>query len=251
MPLPVKAHRPEEAELEKKLQELAGLQSRLAELELQLCNLRLELSEFENLYCAKVGAVYAELDELDAQIAERIAQRKPNDPKAAEVASTARRQADESRKATTDALDVPTQPMRSETLRELYKAAARRLHPDLARDDADRKIRERLMTEANLAYARGDEARLRAVLEEYDSSPDTVVGTDVAAELIRTIRRISLVNKRIQQIDIEITELKGSELCKLKILVDDGKRNGNDVLGDMVNRLELQAEAKRQHLRTL
>lgn len=251
MPLTVKAHRPEEAELEKKLQELGGLQSRLAELELQLCNLRLELSEFESLYCAKVGAVYAELDELDAQIAERNAQRKPNDPRAAEAASTARRQADESRKATTDALDVPAQPMRSETLRELYKAAARRLHPDLARDDADRKIRERLMTEANLAYARGDEARLRAILEEYDSSPDNVVGTDVAAELVRAIRRISLVNKRIQKAEAEIADLKASELFTLKSMVEDGKKSGKDVLGDMVERLNQQIHAKRDHLRNL
>lgn len=251
MPAPARSLRPEDAELAKKLEGLAGLQSQLADLELQLCNLRLELSEFESLYSAKVGAVYAELDELEALIAEAIAQKKPNDPKAAEAASAARRQAGESRKAATDALDMPAQPKRSESLRELYKTAAKRLHPDLARDAADQRVRERLMTEANLAYAEGDEARLRAIVEEYDSSPDTVIGTDVAAELVRAIRRISLVTKTIRQIEIAIAELKSSELCKLKTLVDDGKRNGTDVLGDMVNRLKLQVEAKRQHLRTL
>src|SRR5438270_1145564 len=137
MPLPVRSHRPEDVELATKLDELAALQSQLAELELQLCNLRLELSEFESLYCAKVGAVYAELDELDALIAERNAQRKPNDTKAAEAASNARKQADESRKVAADALAMPAQPRRSESLRELYKTAAKRLHPDLARDEAD------------------------------------------------------------------------------------------------------------------
>ena len=189
MPLPVRSLRPEDAELAKKLEELSGLQSQLAELELQLCNLRLELSAFESLYCAKVGPVYAELDELDAEIAERVAKKNPTDSKAAEAASAARRQADESRKAATDALAVPAQPIRSDSLRELYKTAAKRLHPDLARDDADGKVRERLMTEANLAYAKGDEAALRAIFDEYDSSPDTVLGTDVAAELVRVIRQ--------------------------------------------------------------
>jgi hypothetical protein len=251
MPLPVRSLRPEDAELAKKLEELSALETQLADLELQLCNLHLELSEFDSLYCAKVGAVYAELDELEALIAERMAQKKPNDPKAAEAASTARKQACESRKAAIEAMEVHAQPKRSESLRELYKTAARRLHPDLARDDVDRKIRERLMTEANLAYARGDETRLRAILEEYDSSPDTVVGTDVAAELVRAIRRISLVNKRIGQINIEIAKLRSSELSKLKTLVDDGKRNGTDVLGDMVNRLKRQIESKRQHLEIL
>jgi hypothetical protein len=251
MPLPIPARRPEDAELGKKLEELAGLQSQLAELELQLCNLRLELSEFESVYCAKVGAVYAELDELDALIAERIAQIKPNDTNAAEAATNARKQADESRKAADDALAVPTHPKRSERLRELYKTAAKRLHPDLARDDADRKIRERLMTEANLAYASGDEAGLLAILEDYDSSPDTVLGTDIGAELIRAIRRISLMRKRILQTEAGIAELKASELFTLMNLVEDGKRSGNDVLGGMVDRLKEQIKAKRDQLHSL
>jgi hypothetical protein len=251
MPISVRSVRPEDAELAKKLEELNSLQSQLADFELQLCNLRLELSEFESLYCAKIGPVYAELDELDALIAERIAQKSPNDSKAAAAAAAARKQADESRQAATEALVVPPQAIRSDRLRELYKTAAKRLHPDLARDDADRRIRERLMTEANLAYARGDEAGLRAILDEYDSSPDTVLGTDVAAELVRVIRRISLANKRIQQINAEIAELKTSELFTLKNLVEDGQQTGKDVLGDMVGRLKQQVAAKREHLQTL
>ncbi|MBZ5523461.1 MAG: hypothetical protein LAP21_14600 [Acidobacteriia bacterium] len=248
---PVKSHRPEDAELSKKIEELTGLQSRLAELEFRMFNLRLELTEFESLYSAKVGPVYAELDEVEALIAEKIAKAKPHDDKAAEAAGTARRRADESRKAAMDALATPAQPTRSDSLRDLYRLAAKRLHPDLSRDDDDRKIRERLMTEANLAYANGDEAKLRAILEEYDSSPDAVVGTDVASELVRVIRRISLVNKRILQIETEIAEVKTSELFRLKTLVEDGTRTGKDVLGDMVERLKQQIQARRQHLRSL
>lgn len=251
MPLPVRSRRPEEAELAKKLEDLAGLQSRLAELEFQLFNLRLELTEFEGVYCSRVGPVYAELDEVEALIAEKIARAKPQDHQAAEAAGAARMRAEESRKAATDALATPAQPTRSDTLRNLYREAAKRLHPELSRDDADRKIRERLMTEANLAYQKGDESRLQAILEEYESSPDTVVGTDVAAELVRAIRRISLVNKRIPQIETEIIELKTSELFKLKTLVDDGARSGKDVLGEMVNRLKQEIQVKQNQLRSL
>jgi hypothetical protein len=251
MSLPVAIRRPEDAELAMKLDELAALQSQLAELELQMFNLRLELDEFQVLYCARVGAVYAELDELDALIAERVAKKEPTDAKAAEAANTARRQADESRKAVSELSVVDAQPKRSESLRELYRNAAKRLHPDLARDDADRKIRERLMTEANLAYERGDEAGLRSILEDYDSSPDTVLGTDIAAELVRAIRRISLVRKSIQKIEAELDELKSSELSTLRNLVEDGKRNGKDVLGEMVDRLKQQVEAKREQMQSL
>jgi hypothetical protein len=251
MPLPVKSFRPEEAELAKKLEELAALESRLAELEFQLLNLRLELSEFESVYCAKVGSVYAELDEVEALIAERNAKAKPDDKNAASAAATARERAEESHKAAEEALSPTSPRTRSDSLRDLYRTAAKKLHPDLSRDDADYKIRERLMSEANAAYAKCDESRLRAILEEYDSSPDAVVGTDVAAELVRVIRRISLASKRIPQVEADIAELKISELFKLKTLVDESKRNGNDVLGDMVERLKRQVEAKREHLRSL
>jgi hypothetical protein len=251
MHLPVKSRRPEDAELLKKIEELAILQSRLAELELQLFSLRLELTEFESAYRAKVGQIYFELDEVEALIAEKIAGTRPNDPKAAETAGSARRRAEESRKAVSDALATPSHPARSDRLRNQYREAAKRLHPDLARDDLDRKIRERLMAEANLAYEKGDEARLQEILEEYDSSPDTVVGTDVASELVRVIRRISLVNRRIPQVETEITELKASELFKLKTLVDEGTRNGKDVLREMVERLKQQVLDKRDHLRSL
>jgi hypothetical protein len=251
MPLPVRSRRPEEAELAKKLEELAGLQSRLAELEFQLFNLHLELTEFEGVYCARVGPVYAELDEVEALIAERIAKAKPHDTKAAETASTARKRAEGSRKAAVESLVTRIRPERSDRVRNLYREAAKRLHPDLARDEADRKIRERLMTEANLAYESGDENGLQAILEEYESSPDTVVGTDIAAELVRAIRRISLATKRIIQIETEMAGLKASELFKLKTLVDEGTRTGKDVLGEMVDRLKQEIQVKQNQLRSL
>jgi hypothetical protein len=84
------------AELSRKREELAGLQARLAEFELQLLTLRLELTEFEALYHPKAGALYAELDEVEALIAERLAQLRPLDTKAAEAATDARKRADDS-----------------------------------------------------------------------------------------------------------------------------------------------------------
>jgi hypothetical protein len=84
MVLAARSRTPEDAELARKLEELAVLQTQLAELELQLCNLRLELTEFENAYCSRVGSFYAELDEIEALIAERIAQKRPNDANAVE-----------------------------------------------------------------------------------------------------------------------------------------------------------------------
>ncbi len=248
----IKSRRPEDAELSRKREELADLQAHLAELEFQLLTLRLEVTEFEALYHAKVGLLYAELDEVEALIAERLAQLQPLDSKTAEAATDARKRADESRRvAGESARALPPLVERSQRLKDLYRTAAKQLHPDLAQDEGDRMIRERLMTEANLAYAEGDEAKLDAILEEYQSSPDAVVGSDVAADLIRTIRRISLAQANIRRVETEIGSLRASEIHKLKTTVEEGRQGNRDVLGELVESLHYQIRARRQHLRSL
>jgi hypothetical protein len=68
---------PEEEELQRKREDLERLQSDLAEAELELATLRSDLAAFERKYLRVVGCRYAELDQLEAQIAEAIARRDP------------------------------------------------------------------------------------------------------------------------------------------------------------------------------
>lgn len=63
----------------------------------------------------------------------------------------------------------------SAELRTLYREVAKRIHPDLATDEADRLKREQLMAEANAAYQKGDAQSLRRSLE-YESSPESLKG---------------------------------------------------------------------------
>src|SRR5271170_2111862 len=65
--------KPEEAELARKREEQAAIESELAERELRSANLRAEMGAFERQYLHFVGLRYAELDELKAEIAERLA----------------------------------------------------------------------------------------------------------------------------------------------------------------------------------
>ena len=64
---------PEEQELSRKLAELATLEATLAQRELDLATLQAELHAFERRYLRTAGARYAELDEIEAQIAEALA----------------------------------------------------------------------------------------------------------------------------------------------------------------------------------
>src|SRR5260221_9446582 len=127
--------KPEEEELQSKRQELSDLEKQLIERELQLVSLRRELAAFERLYAEKVGIRYAELDEVEAQIAQLIAEREPGDVEAQNVAEEARARAEESRAGVTGIVAkdaVRFSP--SSSLKSLYREVARRIHPDLAAD---------------------------------------------------------------------------------------------------------------------
>ena len=64
---------PEEEELKHKLEELALLEAELAEKELELATLTAELQALDSRYLRVVGRRFAQLDQLNAEIAELIA----------------------------------------------------------------------------------------------------------------------------------------------------------------------------------
>lgn len=123
--------RPEERELAKKSAELAGLQVELAQRELDLATLRAELRDFERRYLHIVGSRYAELDEIEAQITEALAQLSPQDIVIQEKAVHTRAQASESAQALKiGANQAPVKDFTpSENLKKLYREVAKRVHP--------------------------------------------------------------------------------------------------------------------------
>jgi len=101
--LPFKQPTPEDSELAKKRAELGPLAAILAQRELELATLQVELREFEARYLRIVGVRYTKLDEIEAQIAETIAKLNPVDKDARKQAEQARSQAKESAQATESA----------------------------------------------------------------------------------------------------------------------------------------------------
>lgn len=242
--------KPEEEELKLKKQELQGLKSKLIELELQLVGLKGELSAFERLYLQRVGVLYAELDEIEAQIADLLAQRDPSNNKAQAAAKDARARAEESRTGVGElTVKDTTRFAPPPSLKSLYREVARKIHPDLAVNDLDREKRQKLMAQANQAYENGNEARLRAILEEYEASPESVFGEGTAIDLVRVIRKIAQVKRRLAEINAETQLITASELFALKRKVDEGAIQKRDVLSEMVSGLRSQIMARDAELK--
>jgi hypothetical protein len=241
---------PEERELENKRVHLAALEAELAQRELDLTTIKAELTVFETRYLREVGVFYAELDEIEAQIAEAQARLNPTNQQAQEQASRARAQAQESAQAAGAAQKSGEQKKftASESLKKLYRDIAKRIHPDLATDEAECARRQRLMAEANQAYADGDEARLQAILREWESSPESVKGEGTGAELIRIIRKIAQAEERLRTIEAEIAELKASDLYQLKAKVEKAENEGQDLLARMASQIKQQITEARKRL---
>ena len=233
---------PEEIELVRKKEELLGLEAELAERELALATLRTDLRCFEIRYIRQIGTLYAVLDDLEAQIAEEVAQQHPRDERARNVAEDARSKARKSASESepTDNVHFSGDAFKpSERLKALYRAAAKAIHPDLASDD-ERAHRQKAMASINEAYEKGDENRIRDIIKEWEESPESVKGVGTAADLVRVIRCISLIRKRLDNISDEIDQVQSSSLGLLKRKYDDGHAQGRDILKEMATGLQVE-----------
>jgi hypothetical protein len=236
---------PEEEELAKKREELALLHAELADRELLLTDLRAELSAFEALYLRQIGTLYAQLDEWNAKVAERFAEQEGTE-EARSAATQARAQAEESNSAVREGAAKGEGFKASPELKKLFREVAMRIHPDHATDEADRHKRTQLMKEANAAYERGDAETLRRILEEYESSPESVKGEGVAADLMRVIRQIRQVRSRLSQIELEIASLIDSDIAKLRAKVEVARAEGRELLTEMAEDLRKRIDAARR-----
>ncbi len=236
---------PEEEELAKKRDELELLQVQLAEREMYLANRQAEIAAFEGRYLRQVGVLYAELDDWNAKIAELLADESGTE-EARSAATQARAQAAESGAASHGEAAESKEFAPSPELKSLYREVAKRVHPDLATDDVDRSQRERLMAKANRAYQNGDAEALRGILQEYESSPASVRGTGVAADLVRILRQLKQVRDRLARIEDEIASLGGSDIATLQAKAEDAGKKGRDLLAEMAANVQGRINSARQ-----
>jgi hypothetical protein len=161
-----------------------GAEQALIEFEIAVETFRVEVENFSRLHHQRLGPMYARLDELDALIAEAVAAHS-GDREDIERAWEARALvmpmpgveelfggllgADGVRP-----VEDPNPPRRVRPGKEaqrLFRELARKAHPDLAQDEAEKERRSAFIARVNEAYAYADEDTLRALSEEWDAGP--------------------------------------------------------------------------------
>jgi hypothetical protein len=255
---------PEEKYLQKKREELAALESQLADRELELHTLRGGLLSFEKQYETLVSAKYAQLDEINVQIAERLPppsqvaeEKSRSDGKAKSPASRPRPRRippNERRKPAAPIAPVAEKPPDfnpAESLKRLYRDVAKSIHPDLADSEIDRAHRHAFMIRANQAYEAGDEATLLAVFQEWEQAPESVKGDGPGADLVRVIRKIAWCEQRLVAITEEVQEILTSGLFGLKEMVEEAAKFQRDLLAEMTQRIDADLAEATQRLAEL
>jgi hypothetical protein len=238
---------PEEEELLRKREELASVRAALAERELDLADFRAQLKSFEGRYLRQVGVLYAELDDWEAKIAELEASLMPS-ATASRRAQETRKQAEETHEATHGEASKAKDFQPSADLKSLFREAAKRIHPDFAKDEADREFRTRLMAKVNDAYGQGDTDALQRILDEFGNSPESVQGEGVGAELVRIIRQIHQARKNIAAIENELSSLRASEIALLKQDAGAAQQESRDLLAELAAGVHKRiADAKKKH----
>ena len=232
-PLPLKTQTPEEDEIEKKLADLKSLEIELVRRELELRTLSTQLQVFNAKYTQAVGHLILELDQLEAQIAVLHAQKNPDNRAAQEKARRTWQRPQETEQ-TTGAFSegiVTREFTPSKHIKELYREAAKLIHPDLITNEQEKNRRSELMAEANRAYAEGDEKALKEIIRLWKTRSHAVQGEPISARLIRTIKQIAQVRKRLEVITEELKRYRSGHLFELFTENEKAKGEGRDLFG--------------------
>ncbi|MCK9620559.1 MAG: J domain-containing protein [Methylobacter sp.] len=236
---------PEQEELNRLESEQSNLEEQVASAELTLETLKAETAQFQHRFYHTVGRLYAELDSVAAQIARAEAGLDPDNLEFQAQAEAAEQQAQKSAEEAGLAEKQVEPPEITPELKQAFRQAAKLMHPDRATSDSERERRTTMMAQVNVAYANGDQAAIEKLMIEFGQDPEAILGEDVAARLVKAIRRIAQLRLRLQEAEEEIGGLKAGETYELMTTVAETEALGGDPLGDLAKQIMRQISERK------
>jgi hypothetical protein len=234
--------------------EFEVLAQEVGEMELEFATAQAELAEFSRHYHERVGTRIAELDALQAQIAEQLAARTPADVAIKQKAEKARAQSERSQRERTRfheldrEIEKPFAP--SVELKRLFRHLAQKIHPDRAEDEGDRAWRTELMSEANRAYRASDAMVLKEILRQWQAGRDDDKRENLPEPQKKSRahdleQQVARMQKRLAEINEQLNRLLASRLYELFAATNMARSRNRDLLLEMAEQLDAQiAEAR-------
>jgi hypothetical protein len=201
-----------------------SLRDRLAEIEVEHATLRSELAAFESEYLRRVGVVDVQVQELEARIlALAFAQSGlAADRDAADAAEQRFRETTTALKS----VPAPAGPPPGDDLKTLFRDAAKRMHPDLVRDEAGRGHAEAFMKRLNAAYQNGDAEAIGNLVRQWESSP-------YAAPAPTGSGPAPALQAAVAHAEQRLAEARDSDLARLMEQSMAATMTGRDLLGEL------------------
>jgi DNA repair exonuclease SbcCD ATPase subunit len=144
-----------------------------------------------------------------------------------------------------DSSSIPPQ-INIPDIKVLYRKLARRYHPDLARNDADRALCNEQMTEINQAFKAGDLAALMKL-----AGMSIPYGVDLhqpplqtGAKLSEPLNELEQVERKLNAVRQQIKRLGSLPIIKLSLEVKLARHQGRDLLSEMAAGLQYKVRRK-------
>ena len=233
-------------ELDRRRGELQDLQNALTEQELALSTVRHELRVFESGYNRVVCPLHTELEQLKSSIKEFAANfDSPSSEKLRLEAESSEAWAENQSEDTVndedlDALlaEAPTFAP-NDSIKKLFREAAKRFHPDLGTDPKDLDNRHLWMAKLNAAYLIMDEEKIKSLMEDWELSlPPEEQAESARRQLSRILKQTGQVRHRLLQIQKSLELLRQTDMARLLDFCQRGEKEGRDVLQEMADEAE-------------
>ncbi|MBN1267001.1 MAG: hypothetical protein JXA25_16020 [Anaerolineales bacterium] len=243
--------------VENLLEKIAARQERIAALELELFDIRASLEVFRVERERRLSPYLTRIARLEKEI------------------ETARRQADyhatwKGREDAPDFYTTPAEqfrkawtstgrrakfsgavrqppPVDMEELRRLYRSLAKRFHPDLTTDPAEKIQRQEKMAKINQAYMEQNQEQL-LVLADEPYRPGVPQELSREHQVLGLYEEINRLDELILQLQNQLNELNSSDDLHLALEFSLAQHEGRDLLGEYAAYYEGQIRTLEQEL---
>jgi hypothetical protein len=226
---------------------VAQARNNLIEVEADRVDQLAEVNAFEFLFEARVGHLLDTLTRLTEEVGrynERIQMVRNK-----QIFGYAYRPADQQFRRTWQppAAGAPTPPATSPgpdeeaRIKQLYRHLARRFHPDLARDEAERSRRTEKMAAVNDAYAARSLTELEALAQETPATIDleALPAGQTTDQLIQALEsELDRCQRRLREIELDVNRLHLRPSVQLSLEVKLARHRGRDLLAEIATDVE-------------